>query len=446
YQAIPSPKTIFKNIKKLSPAHYLIWKDGEIKIEKYWQIDFTKKIYFKDENDYKELLWEKLKESTKIRLISDVPLGAFLSGGIDSSTIVGIMSEFLTTPVKTFSIGFDVESFSEIKYAKIVAKKFGTEHNEFIVKPDIIEILPKLVWYYNEPFGDSSMIPTYYVANQTKNYVKVALNGDGGDENFAGYPRYYQTKVLEKLHKISKSTGLLNKINKNLILKIYNKFPYKFPVRILKWLQETDDYGFCYAYTRRLTSFSPEWKDKLYSTFFKNEIKNYNSFTITENLWSRTENLDLLEKMIFCDFNLYLPEVLLVKMDIATMANYLEGRSPFLDTEFIELIASFPPELKLNGRISKYILKEKLKNFLPDEILYRKKMGFGVPLGKWFRDDLKNYLKEHLLSENFRKGDLFNNKEVEKIINEHISNKADHSSRLFLLLIFELWRKVYNVF
>ncbi|MGB9678034.1 MAG: asparagine synthase (glutamine-hydrolyzing), partial [Candidatus Ratteibacteria bacterium] len=161
YQAIPSPRTIFKNIKKLPPACYLIWKNGEIKIERYWQIDFKKKIYFKNENEYKELLWEKLCESVKIRLISDVPLGAFLSGGIDSSTIVGIMSQYLSQPVKTFSIGFDVESFSELKYAKIVAERFKTEHHEFIVKPDIIEILPKLVWYYNEPFGDSSMIPTW---------------------------------------------------------------------------------------------------------------------------------------------------------------------------------------------------------------------------------------------------------------------------------------------
>ncbi len=446
YQAIPSPRTIFKNIKKLPPACYLIWKNGEIKIERYWQIDFKKKIYFKNENEYKELLWEKLCESVKIRLISDVPLGAFLSGGIDSSTIVGIMSQYLSQPVKTFSIGFDVESFSELKYAKIVAERFKTEHYEFIVKPDIIEILPKLVWYYNEPFGDSSMIPTWYLANKTKNYLKVALNGDGGDENFAGYPRYYQTKILENLYKVSKKTYFLNRLNKNLIEKVYQNYPYNLFTRVLKWLKETDDYGFCFAYTRRLTSFSPEWKERLYSNFFKNEIKNYNSFEITEKLWRKVENLDLLEKMIFCDFNLYLPEVLLVKMDIATMSNSIEGRSPFLDNEFVELIASFPNNLKLNGKISKYILKEKLKGFLPDEILYRKKMGFGVPLGKWFKKELNKYLKENLLSDDFRKIGFFNQKEIEKLINEHISDKIDHSSRLFLLLIFELWRKIYNIF
>ncbi|MCX7917540.1 MAG: asparagine synthase (glutamine-hydrolyzing) [bacterium] len=445
YQAIPSPKTIFKDIRKLPPAHYLLWKNGEIKIERYWEIDFTKKIYFKDENEYKEVLWEKLKEATKIRLISDVPLGAFLSGGIDSSTVVGIMSELVNQPVKTFSVGFDIESFNELKYAKIVAKKFNTEHYEFIVKPDIIEILPKLVWYYNEPFGDSSMIPTYYVAQQTSKYVKVALNGDGGDENFAGYPRYYQTKILEKLYIISKRTGLLNKKTKKLFEKLYQKRPYFFPIRVLKWLQEADNNGFCYAYSRRLTSFSPEWKNKLYSKEFKNILKSYDSFKITENLWEKAGNIDLLEKMMFCDFNLYLPEVLLVKMDIACMANSIEGRSPFLDIKFIELIASFPPNLKLNGQKTKYILKEKLNGFLPDEILKRKKMGFGVPLRKWFQNELKGYLKELILSDNFRKVGLLEYKTVENIFKEHIDGKVDHSSRLFLLLTFELWRKVYKI-
>jgi asparagine synthase (glutamine-hydrolysing) len=445
YQAIPSPKTVFKSVKKIPPGHYLIWKDGEIKIERYWEIDFSKKLKLKDENEYMEILWEKLTESVKIRMISDVPLGAFLSGGVDSSTVVGIMSQLSDLPVKTFSVGFDVESFSELKYSRIVAERFKTEHYEFIVKPDVIEILPKLIWYYNEPFGDSSMIPTYYVANKTKDYVKVALNGDGGDENFAGYPRYYQTKFLEKLLKISKKTFLLNRVNKKLIEKIYKNYPYNFYSRVFKWLCEADNSGFCYAYTRRLTSFSPEWKEKLYSSFFKNEIKNYNSFEITQKLWEKVNNLDLLEKMIYCDFNLYLPEVLLVKMDIATMSNSIEGRSPFLDNEFVELIASFPPELKLKGKISKYILKEKLKDFLPEEILKRKKMGFGVPIGKWFRDKLSDYLKEILLSESFKKCDLFNFNEVKKLIDEHTEGDIDHSSRLFLLLVFELWRRIFNV-
>ncbi|MCM8818105.1 MAG: asparagine synthase (glutamine-hydrolyzing), partial [Candidatus Omnitrophica bacterium] len=445
YQAIPSPKTIFKNIRKIPPSHYLIWENNQLKIERYWQIDFRKKIYLKDENEYKELLWEKLIESTKIRLISDVPLGAFLSGGIDSSTVVGIMSELSDQPVKTFSIGFDIESFNELKYAKIVAEKFKTQHYEFIVKPNIVEILPKLIWYYNEPFGDTSMLPTYYIAQQTSKFVKVALNGDGGDENFAGYPRYYQTKLLEKIFNITRKTRILNKFSKKVIENLYSKYPYNFSVRVGEWLRETDKYGFCYAYTRRLTSYSHEWKDKIYSKEFKNILNGYNPFELTENLWNKIEKLDLLEKMIFCDFNLYLPEVLLVKMDIACMANSIEGRSPFLDSEFVELIASFPPELKLKGNVSKYILKEKLKNFLPYEILNRKKMGFGLPLGKWFRTQLKDFVCEVVFSESFKKNTLFNHKNIEKIVEQHFEGKIDHSSRLFLLIAFELWKSVFNI-
>ncbi len=443
YQAIPSPNTIFKDIKKIPPACYLIWENGNIKIEKYWDIDFTKKIYFKNENDYMELLWQNLKEATKLRLISDVPLGAFLSGGIDSSTIVGIMSEMCEIPVKTFSVGFDVKEYSELEYAKIVAKKFGTQHHEFIVKPDIINILPKLVWHYNEPFADSSMIPTYYVAKETSNYVKVALNGDGGDENFAGYDRYYQTMVLSKLYSFCKKTGLTSLYVKNLIEKIYQKFSAPFPVRILEWIKEADDFGFGFAYSRRLQSFSDIWKEKIYSPWFKNELKNYNSIEKVDKLWEKNKADNLLEKMLYTDFHLYLPEVLMVKIDIATMANSLEGRSPFLDYKFIETISSFPPELKLKGKISKYILKKKLKGFLPDEILKRGKMGFGVPVGEWFKGELANYLKSIILSKRFFKRNFFKKKYVEEIVQQHISGRVNHSSRLWTLLCFEIWCRIF---
>jgi len=312
YQAIPSPETIFKRIKKLPPAHYLIWKDGNLKIERYWDVDFSKKIKLKDEVEYEELLWEKLKEATKLRLISDV------------------------------SIGFDIENYSELKYAKLVAERFKTEHYEFVVKPDVFEILPKLIWHYNEPFGDSSMIPTYYVARETSKYVKVALNGDGGDENLAGYDRYYQTLILDKLYRFSKRTGILNSHFKKMIEKTYKKFPTNFFTRVVEWLKEADDFGFSFAYYRRLISFSDEWKEKLYTPWFKNEFKNTHPLEIINKLWKENMEDNLLEKMLYTDLHLYLPEVLMVKIDIATMANSLEGRSPFLDHKFVETVASFP--------------------------------------------------------------------------------------------------------
>jgi len=373
YQAIPSPKTIFKNIKKLPPAHYLIWKNGNLKIERYWNVDFSKKIKLKDEIEYQELLWEKLKEATKLRLISDVPLGAFLSGGIDSSTIVGLMSELSPSPVKTFSIGFDVENYSELKYAKLVAERFRTEHYEFTVKPDVVELLPKLIWHYNEPFADTSLIPTYYVARETSKYVKVALNGDGGDENLAGYDRYYQTILGMKIINFLKKLPLKNNLHL-LIKKFYILFPSNFLFRAGNWLLETSKKEPYFLYAHRMWIFSDELKDKLLKESLKKDLP-VSSLFLLKNYWNEL-NISLLEKMLYTDLHLYLPEVLMVKIDIATMANSLEGRSPFLDHKFIETVASFPPELKLKGKTSKYILKKKLKGFLPDKIEKEKRVYF----------------------------------------------------------------------
>jgi len=440
YQAIPSPKTIFKNIKKLPPAHYLIWKNGNLKIERYWNVDFSKKIKLKDEIEYQELLWEKLKEATKLRLISDVPLGAFLSGGIDSSTIVGLMSELSPSPVKTFSIGFDVENYSELKYAKLVAERFRTEHYEFTVKPDVVELLPKLIWHYNEPFADTSLIPTYYVARETSKYVKVALNGDGGDENLAGYDRYYQTILGMKIINFLKKLPLKNNLHL-LIKKFYILFPSNFLFRAGNWLLETSKKEPYFLYAHRMWIFSDELKDKLLKESLKKDLP-VSSLFLLKNYWNEL-NISLLEKMLYTDLHLYLPEVLMVKIDIATMANSLEGRSPFLDHKFIETVASFPPELKLKGKTSKYILKKKLKGFLPDKILKRKKMGFSPPIKEWFKKELKDMLKEYLSDKKFTQRGYFNQKFVEKMLKEFLEEKRDWSHGLWLLLVFELWCRIF---
>jgi asparagine synthase (glutamine-hydrolysing) len=435
YQAVPSDYTIFKNIKKLPSASYLLWKDGNVRIEKYWDVDFSKKIRFKTEKEYEELLWENLQEATRIRMISDVPLGAFLSGGLDSSAIVGIMSRLSSSKIKTFSIGFDEKDYSELKFAKIVAKHFGTEHREFIIKPDIINILPKLVWHYNEPFADSSMVPTYYISEQTKQYVTVALNGDGGDENFAGYTRYWQTLILASLYKYTPiGDKYLNFICGGKKGRAY---------RILKYLRETRTKGLCYAYTRRLTIFPEVLKNSLYSQQIKQDLSDFDSYTHVERIWDRTKDLKLLERMFYIDFNFYLPDVLMTKMDIATMANALEGRSPFLDHKLIETVTGFPSDLKFRGIGSKYILKKKLKGFLPDKIIKRNKMGFGIPINKWFRSELKNYIKEVLYSNEFMKRGFFDPEGVKQMIEEHISGKQNHGLRIWSLLCLELWFRTF---
>ena len=443
YQAIPSPYTVFKKIKKLPPGHFLIWNNGSIDIRRYWHIDFTKKLKLSDENQYMEAMWEKLKESTKIRMVSDVPLGAFLSGGIDSSTIVGLMSEFSDHPVKTFSVGFEESDFSELQYARVVARRFNTSHNEFIVKPDIISILPKLVWHYNEPFGDSSMVPTYYVARETKKYVTVALNGDGGDENLAGYTRYWQTQVLEKIYNIYKKNPFLRKEILKFFVRQYNRHPSSTFNRIWKWLDDVEKSGFDYAYARRLIAFSNDLKNKFYSEEMKEKVQNSDCLALVRDIWSSAGDICLLEKMLATDFNLYLPDVLMVKMDIACMANSLEARSPFLDNEFVELMASFPADLKVRRMTSKYILKRKLKGFLPEEIISRKKMGFGIPVGRWFRKELKQFVNEILLDNASLSRGYFDPQAVMKMVEDHTSGRIDHTSRIWLLIILEMWHKIF---
>lgn len=444
YQAVLSPRTIFKGIKKLPAAYYLLLKGGTVKTERYWDVDFSKKIRMKSEYEYAELLWEKLTEATRIRMISDVPLGAFLSGGIDSSAVVGIMSGLSRLPVKTFSVGFDEESFSELKYAAIAAKRFGTEHHEFRVKPDVMEVLPKLVWHYNEPFGDSSMVPTYYVARETRKCVTVALNGDGGDENLAGYTRYWQMLLMDRLKNVvSAAPPAVRRGLMASLLEGYEKYPSSTFFRVWKWMEESEKHGDAYAYARRLIAFSPEYKDRIYSGYFKSEIAGEDSMSAVEQLWEKAGSVSLLEKMLYSDFHLYLADVLTVKMDIAAMSNALESRSPFLDHEFVETAASFPPGMKFGKLTSKYILKKRLKGFLPDEILCRKKMGFGIPAGEWFKTGLKDYLRSVLLSDSFAGRGFFDPEGVKKMVEEHISGRAVHTPRLWNLLVFELWAKLF---
>ncbi|HOJ39251.1 MAG TPA: asparagine synthase C-terminal domain-containing protein, partial [bacterium] len=322
--------------------------------------------------------------------------------------------------------------------------RFSTQHYQFIVKPDVIRILPKLVWHYNEPFGDSSMVPTFYVAQETRRHITVALNGDGGDENLAGYPRYQQTKILERLFRVySRVPEPWRQAVFKSFLKLYGRWPGNTFFRAWKWLEETEKYGFDYAYSRRLLAFSDGHKAPLYSEWMKERIAEGEVRRLARDIWQRAGQIDLLEKMMFSDFNLYLPEVLTVKMDIATMANSLEARSPFLDHKLIETIACFPPEVKMCRGISKYILKRKLKDFLPDEILTRKKMGFGLPVGYWFQNELKGYLRETLLSPEAEKRPYFNQAYLRQIIQEHTSGKVNHTTRLWCLLNLEVWHRLF---
>jgi asparagine synthase (glutamine-hydrolysing) len=443
YQYVPSPDTIFEGIQKLPPAHYLLYdRDGSLKIERYWKLNFDGNL--RTDSDIKEMedrIRTELVESVKLRLISDVPLGAFLSGGVDSSLIVGIMAKLSGRPVKTFSIGFEEKEFDELSYARIVSDHFGTEHHEFIVEPNAIEILPKLVWHYNEPFADSSAIPTYYVAKMTKDYVKVVLTGDAGDENFAGYPRYLRSKWLIFFLKLPK---ILRRDLLPPFLKMIAQFHWREKTfnRLAAYIESISS-NQARNYAEQVKIFNAGEKGSLYSPEFMEAMGSIDSFEYLLSKFEEAETEDLIEQLLYLDINTYLPEDLLVKMDIATMANSLEARVPFLDHHFMEFIATIPPRLKLKGTVTKYILKEAFSDFLPQPILTREKMGFGVPVSRWFRDELRDYVYEILLEPRTLNRGYFKREGVERLLKDHIELRYDHSSRIWALLFLEVWFRVF---
>jgi len=369
-----------------------------------------------------------------------VPLGAFLSGGIDSSIIVGLMSKLSSRPVKTFAIGFEEKEFSELKYARVVAKHFKTDHKEFVVKPDYVDILPKIVWHYDQPYADSSALPSFFVSKMTRKYVKVALNGDGGDENFAGYMRYRAMKISQML---ALPLGI---IPSGIARYLFKKKPVANAPRIIRR---------ALRFTSALKS-SPQRRNLIWHAYFNNEMKDFiyseemkkrfaddDAYSYLEDKFLSARASGTIDRTLYTDLTGYLPECLLVKMDVATMANSLEARAPFLDYRFIEFTASLPAEWKLKGLRSKHILKEAFRDFLPPEILNRGKQGFGIPLDEWFRGKLKNYLRDVVLSPVALKRGYFNPFNLRRFINDHVEGRANHGYRLWALLMLELWHRVF---
>jgi len=440
-QYVPAPLTGFKGIKKLEPAHFLTLnlKTRKLTKERYWKLDYSKKLDLSEE-EWKKRILEKLEESVKLRMISDVPIGAFLSGGIDSSAVVALMAKNSSTPIKTFSIGFEDEKFNELKYAKIIADKFKTDHTEFIVKPDAIHLLPMLVCQYEEPYADSSALPTYYVSKLTRDHVTVALNGDGGDENFAGYGRY-------SIHKFSLFYDKLIFFHKIFVLPtayfISKITKTTFFDRVYRFAQSLSK-PYSYRYVDYVCYFTNQMKADLYAEEFKEKMKDEDTYHIVADRFSESGSEDKAEQAVYADFATYLPDDLLTKVDIDTMAVSLEGRSPFLDYEMLELTAQIPFHLKLKGwNNKKYILKEALRGLVPDEVMFRPKMGFGIPIHSWFRKELKEYAYEMLLSDKAVGRGLFKKEAVKKLLDTHVNTRNDFGYHIWALVTLELWFQEY---
>jgi len=438
FMCVPAPLTAYRQIRKLEPGHTLCYTPatGEMKLERYWQPDFSKKLKI-SEAEAGERVVAELREAVRVRLMSEVPLGAFLSGGVDSSAVVALMSEESGEPVKTFSIGFEEQDFSELHHARRVAEHVGAEHHEFIVRPNALEVLPTLVEHYGEPYADSSAIPTYYVARETRRHVTVALNGDGGDECFAGYERYAAMRLAERYRKLP---GILREgVIKTAIGLVPTSELHRSRVRSLQRFLRAAGLPPVERYLSWVSVLDAAAKDELYADEFRERMGGHDPASWLAPWFSRANGAGVVDAALLADTMTYLPNDLLVKVDIASMAVSLEARSPFLDHHVIEFAASLPEHLKLRGLTTKYLLKRVLRKLVPVENLNRPKMGFGVPLSHWFRGPMKNFLGETLLSDRALGRGLFKPEAVKHMFGRHTRGERDYAHQLWTLLMLELW-------
>ncbi len=384
---VPEEFCIFRNVQKLAPAHYLTFKDGVIETKEYWDFRYEKIAEIKTEAEYVEELRELIREAVKIRLISEVPLGAFLSGGVDSSTIVGMMSQLSDKPVKTFSIGFNEDSFDELKYARIAAKHFGTEHHEFVVTPDLMETIDELVWHFDEPFADPSSLPTFMVSKMARRFVTVVLSGDGGDELFAGYTRYVKDKKRNGLG------NLPSALRKSLLKPLSEALPHGAKGKNYLYNSSLDAID---RYIDSISHFNLLGKNALYSDNFMANLNGDfgNGEDVFRQIAQRISTGNPTDNLLYLDSKTYLPGDILTKVDRMSMATSLEARVPLLDHKLIEFVTSIPTELKLKGTETKYIFRQAVRGIVPDAILDRPKQGFGVPIGDWINSQLREKIRE----------------------------------------------------
>jgi asparagine synthase (glutamine-hydrolysing) len=436
YEYVIAPRTILKNVHKLPPGHYLTFRDGEVTVRRYWDAASVRPRAWKEE-EAADALRAALRHATVAQMISDVPLGAFLSGGIDSSTIVSFMSEASLQPVNTFSIGFDDGTYNELPYAREIAALFKTNHRERTVSPNLHELFEKLIVHLDEPFADVSLFPTYMVSQLAREHVTVALSGDGGDELFGGYDAYQAQELATRfawmgdtllpaaaavaaaLPPTEKKKGLVNK---------FKRFT-------LGATQAPSDLG----HYRWMVYLSPRAKGRLYAAPLREGLTRGDVYAPVRDTLDRFGHDDLVNRQLYADLSLYLADDILVKVDRMSMATSLETRAPFLDADVMELAFSMPGDFKIRNGDRKWILKQAMRGMLPERILTRRKEGFSIPMKNWLRRELQPLMRTLLAPERIASRGLFEPSEVTRLVEDHVAGRENYAHTLFPLMVFERW-------
>lgn len=438
YQYVPAPWSAFKGISKVRQASYMVIRvNGDTSTVPYWSLPSPASARSRSVSTLKEELISLLDESVRLRMISDVSIGAFLSGGVDSSAVVAMMARHSSGPVKTFCIGFDEAEYDERQYAQMVADRYSTEHHAMTVRPDAISVLPRIVWHYGEPFADPSAIPTYYVSEIARKHVTVALNGDGGDESFLGYSRYKQCLQTEWVSRVPR---FLRRNAAQMAARIPAEWEKYKICRIARRAMNIAAERDAVRYAPSIVYFFEQDKVNGYGDLLAPYLAD-SSLAMLDKWFD--ESPSFVAGAAWADIHTYLPDDLLVKVDIASMAHSLEARSPLLDHKLMEWAARIPSAQKFAGGETKAILKSALEPFLPHEVLYRPKMGFGVPIDRWLRNEIKEFARDILLSTEARQRGLVKPEYVQMLLDEHCGGVRLHHTRLWGLLMLELWFRMW---
>ena len=443
-QYVPAPMTAFGGVNKLPAAHYLTLAAnaegnlGDPELVRYWELPRPMpEVVRREPAELHRELVERLDEAVRLRLVSDVPLGAFLSGGVDSSAVVAMMARAGGGPVRTFSIGFADRHYDETRYARLVAEHCGTEHQELIVEPNAVAVLPRLVWHYGEPFADPSAVPTWYVAEMARHHVKVALTGDGGDECFLGYARYRAMRLLAKLDRLPKAAHSVAR----LMAMAPPGLQRRFKLRQIRSVLTAPSMAPARCYLPTLAFFGDGDKEEGYGEAMRGFLAHSAGGDLLAPYFGA--GMSLVDGANRADIHTYLPDDLMVKVDVASMAHGLEARAPFLDHELMEWAATLPDTVKMAGGVLKGLFKSAMRPYLPRAILDRPKRGFGCPIDRWFRGELKEMAYDILLSQSARERGLFRPGYVRRLLDEHCAARFDHQNRLWALLMLESWFRMW---